>query len=162
MAMNHYAALLVSRHGTGLFQNYGPADDAPKAEKEQVAGFLRRELAAQERMLERLSEDTRYAKYVDEETLERNSELIRLWDLMSLIVCGAVDNTVFTTGDYHLVPNNEDGKERFKVSPWPFSADQVTIAVDGRRMTERYDRQVTLQSALNRVEWVTFEVHLVP
>lgn len=161
MSLNRYSALLISRHGTGLFERYGPRDDAPQAERDQVAGFLRREHAAQERLIEQLAKHPRYADFLEDETLNRYSDLIRTWDGISLMICGGLDDEGVIMNGYSLVP--ESDQTSIRVDPWPFARrDEVTLVVEGRRLSGRFDRQITLQAALQRVEWVTLEFRLVP
>ena len=156
--INRYAALLISRHGTRLLARYGPAEDAPRAEKEQIEGFLRREAAAQGRLIESLAESPRYEPFVSDEVLDRNSGLISTWDGMSLMLCGGLPDDGITIGDYTMTPD-EDGTVR--VDPWPFTREQVQLVVEGRRLTGRYERQITLQSALQKAEWQTLQFDLV-
>jgi hypothetical protein len=158
--MNRYAALLISRHGTGLFERYGPRDDAPDAERDQVAGFLRRERAAQERLIEDLAGSPRYAEFLDDETLDQNSECIRIWDGISLMICGGLGDEGADIGSFHLSRGPEEGQ--ILVDPWPFANSTAPLAVEGRLLTGRYERQIQLQAALQRVSWRTLEFELLP
>jgi hypothetical protein len=153
-----YAALLVSMHGTGLYERFGPGDDAPETERRMVETFLKRERAAQQRLIEGLAGDRRYEELVKPEVLERNQSLIALWDGMSLMICGGIDDEGVTIGDYTL-QSGANG-ESITVDPWPFREGSVSVFVEARRLNGRFERQPGLQAALNQAETVALGFNL--
>jgi hypothetical protein len=154
----HYTALLVSMHGTGLFERFGPAEDAPETERRMVETFLKRERAAQQRLIIGLAEDPRYEELVEPEILRQNQSLISLWDGMSLMICGGIDDDGVTIGDYTLQPSGDEGS--ITVDPWPFREELVTVFAEARRLTGRFERQPGLQAALNQAETSVLEFNL--
>src|SRR5919197_1332538 len=65
LPQSRYAALLVSLHGTGLYEGARQADPA-------VQEYLAREHAFQDELLESLRADPRYAAYASPEVVARN------------------------------------------------------------------------------------------
>jgi hypothetical protein len=169
LTLGRYTALLVSLHGTGLYERFGPAPDAPTETLETVRAFVERERAAQQRLIESLASDPRYARYVDDATIRRNRNLISAWDYMSLVLCGGLDEPVTTPSvpgrsepfDLTLAPLDSAGAT-VSADPWPFAADIVHIVADARRMTGRFDDEVAMRDALDTAEWVSVVIDLVP
>lgn len=157
-----YPALLVSMHGTGLFERFGPGEDAPRNERLQVETFLRRERASQQVLIDSLAEDPRYADLVDSETLARNQSLISLWDGMSLMICGGIDESGVTIFDYTLTPVSGGDEHVLSVDPWPFSRDEVQVFAEARRIAGRFERPVALSAALSKAEQFVMEWTLIP
>jgi hypothetical protein len=153
-------ALLVSMHGTGLFERFGPGEDAPETERRMVDTFLKRERAAQHRLIESLASDPRYESVVQPEVLERNQALISIWDGLSLMLCAGVDDEGVTIGDYTLQPAEEANS--ITVEPWPFRKDSVSVFAEARRLTGRFERQPGMQAAINQAEQFVLEFSLVP
>lgn len=69
----------------------------------------------------------REALGADEPQLMRQRDLIAEWDRLSLGLCL----------DWDL-----------GLDPWPFAADEVTVACEGRRLDRRYDDEAALRAAL--------------
>lgn len=160
LVFGRYPALLISMHGTGLFERFGPGNEAPKSERDLVETFLKRERIAQQRLIESLSEEPRYEKLVEPEALETNRNLLSLWDGMSLVICSGVDEDGTTIGEYTLSRGTMD--EQVRVHPWPFRDDSVNIFAETRRLTDRYERQTALRTALDSSERLLLEIELVP
>src|SRR5207244_11479981 len=79
LVQGRYAALLVSLHGTLLYEHRdlsGAPEEARRALESYRAG--QREL--QEELVRSLSEDPRYAPHVEPEPLERNRRLVAASD----------------------------------------------------------------------------------
>jgi hypothetical protein len=160
MVFGRYPALLISMHGTGLFERFGPGEDAPASERALVENFLSRERVAQQRLIENLAEDPRYEELVQAEILEANSNLIRIWDGLSLAICGGIDDAGATVGEYSLSPGSF--AREIAIDPWPFSSDELTVFAEARRLTDRYERQPAMRTALASAEQLALEFHLVP
>src|SRR3954466_11063772 len=78
LTQSAYAALLVSLHGTGLYERFPPREDDPEAAA-AVAAYLRDQRALQERLAAEL------AAPADE--LRTNQRLRAAWDGLSLAPC---------------------------------------------------------------------------
>jgi hypothetical protein len=155
-----YTALLVSMHGTGLFERFGPGEDAPETERRMVDTFFKRERASQQRLIASLADDPRYEDLVQPEVLEQNRSLISLWDGMSLMICSGIDDEGVTIDRFKLMPGDEE--YQVIVEPWPFHENFVTVFAEARRLTGRYERQPGMQAAINQSEQFVLEFSLVP
>lgn len=155
-----YPALLISMHGTWLFERFGPNEDAPENEKLQVETYLRRERASQQALIDSLARDPRYTDLVDPDTLNRNQELISIWDGMSLMICSGVAADGVTIGDYSLVPGDHD--REIQIAPWPFRDDELTVFAESRRLVGTFERQTKMHSALGEAEQFVLELRLTP
>ena len=83
LPQSRYAALLVSMHGTALYERrelsrLEPADDA------RVRAFLDGQAELQARLLETLRADPRTAPVAADEIVRRNQRLVWRWDSLSL------------------------------------------------------------------------------
>src|SRR5262249_39159021 len=85
LPQSRYAALFVSLHGTGLYENYDASGDSPE-DAAAVRAFLADERAFQAELLEGLRASA-YAPHATPETVARNRRLIQVWDALSLALC---------------------------------------------------------------------------
>ena len=76
VAQSGYAALLVSLHGTGLYERY-------VSEQERAAEPVRSYLEAERAFQQRL----RVSLVADPAEFARNAALLRCWDWLSLFLC---------------------------------------------------------------------------
>ena len=134
LQQSRYAALLVSMHGTALYERFRSAEDA------RVRAFLdgQRELRA--RLLEGF----------DEEEVRRNQRLVWIWDSLSLGLL--LDWSPFDVDGIHF----EDGT----LDPWPFAQPRLTVKSEGRRLTGTFDDEAEMRAALDAAPWVTLEFEL--
>ena len=85
LTQSAYAALLVSMHGTALYERRD-VDRLPSAQAGAVRDYLSREAARQERLIALLGADREQAR--------RNQRLLFCWDGMSLALCLRWDDFV--------------------------------------------------------------------
>jgi hypothetical protein len=154
LMQSHYAALLVSVHGTIL---YGRSDleAMDPARAGPIRAFLAEQRALQARLRAQLG--------VPEEEVARNGRLLFAWDWLSLALClrwaeGDTPSVPLAGGDgrLHYVPT-DDGAT---LSPWPFAAPEVSVACEGRRLEGRYDDEPALHAALAAAPLVRVELRL--
>jgi uncharacterized protein DUF3891 len=154
LPQSRYAALLVSMHGTALYERRDLAPLAP-ADVERVQGFLAGQRELQERLL---------AGLPAADTVPRNQRLVWTWDSLSLGLL--LDWMPF---ELTAVPSAEapvdiavrlgpDG--RVALDPWPFAAPRLTVRSEGRRLTGRFDDEAAMRAALAAAPWVTVEREL--
>jgi hypothetical protein len=140
LPQSRYAALLVSMHGTALYEmrdlsRMGAAD----------ADAVRAYIASQHELQERLGDG------LDREQLRRNQKLIWLWDFLSLGLCLGWEGRSLdglTLGDG-------------TIEPWPFRDDAVTLRCDGRRLDGRFEDEEQMRAALDAAPWVELSFELV-
>ena len=153
LPQSRYAALLVSMHGTALYE----LRDLSKLDTDQ-ADLVRRYLADQRDIQDRL-------RAPDDEHVERNQRLIWTWDAFSLALCldwpphtlravPAADGGV----DVALTPA---GERTVRVDPWPFAADRLTVRCEGRRLEGRFGDEDEMRAALRDAPWAALDFELV-
>ncbi|HEY0631985.1 MAG TPA: DUF3891 family protein [Thermoleophilaceae bacterium] len=137
LPQSRYAALLVSLHGTALYEmrDLTKLDDPTR-----VTRYLEEQRALQRRL----------AAGFDADQLQRNQQLLWAWDFLSLGLClrwedRSVHELTLRAGT---------------IDPWPFAADSVHLHTDGRRLEGRYDTQESLHAALDAAPWVTLDFEL--
>jgi hypothetical protein len=146
LSQSPYAAVLVSMHGTALFEKRSPT---PEIER-----YLREQKALQQDLLERIGADPGQARL--------NQQLV--WALDHLALVGLIpewapqDNPV---GDLTLHVEMA-GERHVTVDPWPFADDQITLAYPGRRLTARSETVSDLHARLARAPWVDVAVTWSP
>jgi Protein of unknown function (DUF3891) len=153
LPQSRYAALLVSMHGTALYE----LRDLAKLRDDQ-ADLVRAYLAEQRVIQQRL-------RAPGDEHVERNQRLIWTWDAFSLALCldwsphtlravPAADGTV----DVELTPA---GERTVRVDPWPFAAERVTVRCEGRRLEGRFSDEDEMRAALREAPWAALDFALV-
>jgi hypothetical protein len=139
LTQSRYAALLVSMHGTALYEmrDLSKLDEAGAA---AVTRYLdeQRELQA------------RLAAGLDHGELRRNQQLVWGWDFLSLGLCLRWDDA--SVNDLTLYADT--------IEPWPFADDAIALHTDGRRLEGRYDSDAALHAALAEAPWVRLEFEL--
>jgi len=154
LAQSRYATALVSMHGWRLYKRRN-LEDRPDHDADAVRDYL----DSQRRFQEELKAS------FDDSLFERNSRLVWTWDFISLVLCldwaprtardvPTVDGAV----DVELTPGRE---RRLGVAPWPFARGALTVRCEGRRLTDRYETDDALRSALTSASWESVEFELV-
>jgi len=133
LPQSRYAALLVSMHGTALYERRN-RDDA------RVRAFLDGQAELRARLLETLRADPRTAPFAADEIVRRNQQLVWRWDSLSL---GLLLEW-----------------EQLGLDPWPFREDRVSLRCEGRRLSGRFDDEEAMRAALDAAPWVTLELDL--
>jgi hypothetical protein len=167
LPQGRYAALLVSLHGTRLYQRYDAANDLPE-NAVAVQDYLQRELAFQEELLTSLRSDPHYRPYATEKVVARNRQLVGIWDALSLAICFGRTSpqsweqvpTAKGTTTLTLVPS--DDPTTLMLTPWPFRRQSVTLVYEGRYLTETYSDEASMRQALAHAPWVTLQTVLSP
>jgi hypothetical protein len=157
LPQGRHPALLVSLHGTGLYERYVPAEQQAA---EPTRSYLAAERAFQDSMRRSLSAEP---AEVDDAVA-----LLRCWDWMSLFLCTAEADR----SRMEAVPSCEgdqvtlemawiDGDPtRVRVDPWPFLEPSLTLTVEGRLLAGRYDDREAMLGALEDSPWRTITLRL--
>jgi Protein of unknown function (DUF3891) len=123
LSQSRYAALLVSMHGTALYERWPPEDPD---DKRLVREFLDEQHALQAKLGEGL----------DPEQVRRNQKLIFAWDYISLALCldwpPAEVKDVPTADEPVTLELTEAGE----LDPWPFREERVDLKAEGRRLLD--------------------------
>ncbi|PSM49949.1 DUF3891 domain-containing protein [Chroococcidiopsis sp. CCALA 051] len=163
-----YAALLVSLHGTGLFERFRKWENSPES-TQLVEAYLQQEYAYQKQLVNYLQNDSYYANHTTPEVIQRNRKLVAIWDLLSLALCmGLREERQFhdiptASGEMTLtlIPV-DDNFDKIKVEPWAFERDEVKLNYDGRVLNEKFTDETQMRQALANAEWVNMSTVLIP
>ena len=151
-AQSRYAALLVSMHGTALYERFWPEGADPALKQ----AFMDSQHALQEELIASLG--------ADRDEVRRNQQLIWAWDSLSLGLCLAWPATelqdVPVADGLASIELRPLGDGRAELDPWPFEAESVRVRAEGRRLSARYGDDDELHAALARAPWVTLEFEL--
>jgi len=146
-AQSPYAALLVSMHGTALYERRDLARLAPP-DVERVQAFLAGQRALQQELIRALD--------ADPEHVRRNQRLIWTWDSLSLgllLDWEPFELTAVPTADGEVDIAVADGT----LDPWPFRERTLTVRCDGRRLAGPYAGEEAMRAALAASPWETVE-----
>jgi len=169
MPLGRYVRLLVSLHGTGLYERFRSWERSPET-TQIVQDFLRREYAFQEQLSAKLQADEYYAPYATPEAIERNRQLVAIWDILSLIICQGFSGEqqssrvpTASNGQTTLTLTSvRDDPQQITVSPWPFQQSEVTLVYEGRLLLETFTDEMAMREALMCAPWVTLGTTLKP
>jgi hypothetical protein len=162
LPQSRYAALLVSLHGTGLYeQSRDPSDE--------VRNYLDRERAVQEELLVSLRADERYAPYATPDVVARNRRLVARFDGISLALCHGLcsehahEGVPTAHGETTITAAPGAGSScEYVFDPWPFRAEAVDLVYEGRRLVGTFSDQGEMRAALGRAPWLTLRTRLRP
>jgi hypothetical protein len=168
MPMGRYAALLVSLHGTGLYERFTHWKKSPKV-TQVVEAFLKQEKEFQQNLITRLGQDPAYQAYVTPAAIAHNQRLVATVDALSLAICMGVtgqqqfEQVPAAAGEITLtlMPINDDPTQ-LSVEPWCFQADEVTVVFEGRILTEKANDEQTMRDRLANAPWITLTATLRP
>src|SRR4051812_19497255 len=139
LPQSHYAALLVSMHGTALYEMRNLDRMQP-----EDAAKVRAYLDGQRELQRSLSDG------LDADEVKRNQQLLWVWDFLSLALClrwdGRSVNGIEFTGT--------------TFDPWPFQDESVTLRTEGRRLAGRFEEENQMRAALASAPWVALEFPL--
>jgi hypothetical protein len=155
---SRYAAVLVSMHGSALYERRNRDRLAP-AEAERVDAFLAGQRELRDRLLAGLRADPRTAAAAADDTVRRNQRLVWTWDSLSLgLLLG------WAPFELQAVPaadSEVDVEVRdTTLEPWPFAAPELELRCEGRRLSGRFDDEEEMRAALEAAPWVTIQIEL--
>lgn len=184
LAQSRYAALLVSLHGTSLYERIDAAAAAP-----EIAAAIR-DYVSGERALQ-----SELARGLDPAEIDRNRRLILALDRLSLALCHGnetvLEHVPSADGEETIrvepaspdAPTSSDpaassspqvivrddravppgaATTRFVLDPWPFAAGRVVVGCEGRRLEGGFDDEAALHAALAAAPWVPLRWELSP
>lgn len=166
LPMGRYVALLVSLHGTGLYERFTHWKQSPESTR-IVEAFLNQEREFQQLLLQQLAQDSAYAPYVEPDVIARNQRLVATMDALSLALCMALttpqqlEHVPTTSGEttLTLVPNPDDPTQWW-LEPWCFQTKQVTVVFEGRVLQQQASSEQFMREQLADADWVTLTATL--
>jgi hypothetical protein len=168
LPFGRYVALLVSLHGTGLFERYRGWQNSAES-SQMVREFLGHEYAFQEKLTVSLQNDSHYAQYATQEVIARNRSLVATWDSLSLALCMGMRRqqqfsrvpTASGETTLTLTPVDNDPTQ-IKVAPWSFQHKEVTLVFEGKILQETFTNETAMRAALASADCTTITTVLTP
>jgi hypothetical protein len=177
MPMGRYATLLISLHGTGLYERFTHWKQSPQS-VQIVEDFLKQEKEFQQQLVDCLRQDSAYAPYATPEAIAHNQHLIATLDALSLAICmgltgqrqieqvpTAIGETTLTLIPISPEQDPEDPTNKpfqLFVEPWCFQSNEVTVVFEGRVLKEKAPNEQTMRDQLANAAWVTLTATLRP
>jgi hypothetical protein len=164
-AYNRYSALLVSKHFTELCHHH-PSDST--ADRRLEEKFLAGQESLQDALVTSLRNDFFYEPHSTDEIIERNRQLVSLWDWISLLLCmGFHDERVVTEmsqarglSRFALKPLDLQAR-RIAMKPWPFRGKSLRIVIEGRHLLKTFTEETAMRKALSAASPLTLEIELI-
>jgi Protein of unknown function (DUF3891) len=153
LTQSRYAALLVSMHGTSLYE-HRDVSRIPPEDAAAVAGYL-----AAQRVLQ---EDLAGLLGADRDRLSRNQRLLAAWDALSLALCLRWSSYVAREVPASATDDVDLSLEQLKLDPWPFAEDELTVRCEGRLLVGAHQTRAELRRALADAPHVPLAFTLVP
>ncbi len=160
LGQSRYSGLLVSMHGARLYRRRDLDRLAPE-EAEDVRDYLSEQEGLQARVRRALGEPP-------EEEIARNSQLIWIWDYLSLALClgwapCTAHDVPTATGPVEMEIRPTGQGLTHSVRPWPFGAGgPVTVRCEARRLQRPYSSEAEMRAGLEAAPWETLAFALVP
>ena len=159
LGQSRYVALLVSMHGTALYE-MRDLDALTDADAARVRAYIASQRTFQEGLRESLG--------ARPEEIARNQRLLWTWDHLSLaVLLGWAPTTArgvpaapgANAVDLELTPGAEPGS--FTLHPWPFATPSVHLTCDARVLDGPYPDEPALHAALGAAPWVRVDLTLL-
>ena len=168
VTQSRYAALLAIIHGRRLYERDDLELDGDAA-RAAVSAFLAHARQLEARLVDSLRADPATAPHVAAASLDRNSQLVWIWDTISLallldwapLALESVPAADGATVDVELAPR-EGQVIGASLKPWPFEAPAVRVHCEGRRLRHGFETDARLAKALETAPWETLTFELVP
>ena len=135
LPQSRYAALLVSMHGTALYER------RDLRTTRRVRAFLDGQAELQARLLETLRADPRTAPFAADEIVRRNQQLVWRWDSLVARAAAGVGSSSGSTR----------GRSATTAS---------ACAARDAGSAGRFDDEEAMRAALDAAPWVTLELEL--
>lgn len=176
VALDPYAGLLVSMHGSGIYQGrYGAGPIRMSTQTDEVRDLMQAFVAEQEALqsdLKRRLWAPSGRRRLFERTVWFHYELLQVWDLLSLFIC--VDRDRTPVHDIGPAPTSPEGRDlelrvradddgTVRMSPWPFDVPRLEAVVPARAIPDRpYETQRELRQILDEAPDAPIHCRLVP
>lgn len=165
LSYGRYPALLISMHGTYLYERFHDFESDSSDEAQAARDFLDREHSMQESIIGALMT----TRDVSRDEVERDRRLVSLWDAMSLALCmGIEEPRTFSdvpaeSGSKTLALSRSDDSGRaFEIAPWPFAFERVEVGCEARRLEGPFGDVASMRAALGAAPTLQLEFTLAP
>jgi len=176
VALDPYAGLLVSMHGSGIYQGrYGAGPIRMQTQTDDVRAVMEAFVAEQEALQAQLKRRLWAGagrRRLFERAVWAHYELLQVWDLLSLFIClDRYEAPVQHIGPAPAAPDGDDvtlrvespGDGTVRIDPWPFDRPVLEASVPARAIPARpYESRQVLREALEAGEDATIRCRIVP
>ena len=159
-------ALIVARHGESIYERFFDPAKAPADAVAAVEKFLSWQRALVSATVTRLAREPATAAAVSPDNLAFMKAFVAALDALSLRLCGGVSEPA-TIGGAPLAAGATTGLTlsprrdgTIAIAPWPFTRDQVRLAIEGRRLDRTFRDQDDLDAAFFEAPVVAVEMVL--
>lgn len=161
LVQSRYAALLVSMHGSRLYRRRN-LDELAADQAAAVRAYLDGQGVFQRRLIESLALERPSETWVEAPLLARNSQLVWIWDFLSLVICldwapRFARDAPGADGPRDIEISTGPRARTAVLDPWPFSTPTLGVRCDARRLERRFDSERELHTALDRAPWERVE-----
>jgi hypothetical protein len=155
LSYGRYTALLVSLHGSGLYERFHDYEGDSPGEAAAARAYVEASHAFEGDLLDNLRDDPMYAGFASPAMIDRNRRLIAAWDGLSLAICGGfsgerrIGGVPTATGETQMIlaqPAQADAE--LGVYPWPFHGQEVNLFCEGRRLPGAFADESAMREAL--------------
>jgi hypothetical protein len=156
--LSRYAAVLVSMHGSALYERRN-LEHLPEADVARVQAFLAGQRELRERLLAGLRADPVTAAAAAGDVVRRNQRLLWTWDSLSLgLLLGwapfELEAVPAAAGEIDVALRDAT------LDPWPFDRSMINVRCEGRRLAGPFDDVEAMRAALAAAPWVTLDMTL--
>jgi hypothetical protein len=166
---SRFSALIISLHSAGLYERHFDWENEPESNQARVREFITQQQRYQHKVIAALGESPHYELLGDAAVVDRFSYLVGTWDLISLHLCEGnaeplVLDKVPCLEGAETVQLHAQGPDTgvWGVAPWPFCVPEVSLHFDVREINPPYERDVDLQSDLQKAGAQSVTIRLVP
>ena len=136
-AQHPYAAVLISRHASLLYERFQAQDAYNEINNQAVTRFLADQKQLMEKVHRVLGGDQHYGSALQSEAIEANTRLLQFGDRASLQVSvpwanesAIYDCPVDYTGNYTSLKMCYD-ERHITFDPWPYGVDEFEVSLEG-------------------------------
>lgn len=168
MPMGRYVALLVSLHGTGLYERFTHWKQSAESTR-IVEAFLHAEKQFQQHLIALLEQDPAYQPDVTPDRIAHNQRLVATFDALSLAICMGItqprsfESVPIAAGEtmVTLMPMDDD-PTHLCVEPWCFQTNKVSVVFEGRILKQKASDESMMREQLSAAPWITITTMLHP
>lgn len=169
LAYGRYTALLVSLHGSGLYERFHDYERDSPGEAAAARAYVEAAHKFEEELLDDLRRDPTYAGLASPALVDRNRRLLAAWDALSLAICGGftgerrIGSVPTATGETQLtLLQSTATATELALYPWPFRTNEVRLFCEGRRLPGTFTDETVMREALARAPWVALRLTVRP
>jgi hypothetical protein len=168
-AQHPYAALLLGRHATLLYEGDLKNQTLPADARQPTEDFVRQQAELIATVRKKFTEDRRYASALRDETLDANTHLLKFGDSASLqvLIPWPAERTLTRCpvdfhGEYTAITMVHEA-QTITFDPWPFGVQTFEVHIHGKLLNQRtFDNPFDYHQALAEAPFVRLSWRVMP